>query len=128
MSTLPWCIIGDFNYLLTSADKRGYCEHPNYLMQGFQDAIVDARLLEIPLIGYQFTWRFALVTPRAIEQHLDRAFATKEWMDIFPQVKLLNLISPKSDHSPLLLQRIPLHVFLVTSTLILRMLGCVNLI
>lgn len=42
---------------------------------------------------------------RAIEQRLDRAMATKQWLLLFPQVRLKNLVVAKSDRSPLLLQR-----------------------
>jgi endonuclease/exonuclease/phosphatase family metal-dependent hydrolase len=29
MSDLPWCVIGDFNDLLSQEDKRGLNPHPN---------------------------------------------------------------------------------------------------
>jgi hypothetical protein len=29
MSTLPWCVIGDFNDLLSQEDKKGLLPHPN---------------------------------------------------------------------------------------------------
>lgn len=46
-------------------------------------------------------------TAYVVEQRLDRALVTREWLTLFPNVQLLNLVSPKSDHSPLLLTRVP---------------------
>lgn len=41
----------------------------------------------------------------AIEQRLDKAMEMAEWLHIFPQVKLPNLVVAKSNHSMLLLLR-----------------------
>lgn len=63
---------------MSPKDKWGRCDHPHYLMQGFRDAIHDARLIDIDLIGHQFTWWFAMGTSNTIEQCLDCALATKK--------------------------------------------------
>lgn len=76
--TYIW-ILGDFNDLLFPDDKWGRCDHPPYLMRGFRKAIIDAHLIDIDMVGYPFTWRFGLGTPNAVEQRLDRAFATSAW-------------------------------------------------
>ena len=34
-SSTPWCILGDFNDLLSSLDKHGPHPHPEWLLQGF---------------------------------------------------------------------------------------------
>jgi len=34
MSSLPWCIMGDFNDILSMDEKKGMSERPNWLMQG----------------------------------------------------------------------------------------------
>lgn len=41
MSLLPWCVIGDFNDLLSEDDKRGRVEHPQWLFNGFRSAMLD---------------------------------------------------------------------------------------
>ncbi|KAM6567879.1 hypothetical protein CsatA_027007 [Cannabis sativa] len=35
-STLPWCVTGDLNNVLSHDDKRGGNRYPNFLIQGFQ--------------------------------------------------------------------------------------------
>ncbi|MCI58947.1 endonuclease/exonuclease/phosphatase family protein, partial [Trifolium medium] len=78
MSALPWCIIGDFNDLLSQEDKQGRNPHPNWLCEGFRNAISDCDLIDIHLEGYPFTWIKSRGTSHVIEERLDRAFANTE--------------------------------------------------
>ncbi|CAN0830960.1 hypothetical protein LINGRAHAP2_LOCUS1581 [Linum grandiflorum] len=99
----PWCIIGDFNDILSDTEKRGRSEHPSSLIRGFQEAVEECSLIDIPLQGYPFTWSRARGKPHGIEEKLDRYLANSEWLNLFPEVMLLNLVAPVSDHTPLLL-------------------------
>lgn len=56
MSNTTWCIIGDFNDLLSQQDKRGIHTHPNWLCNGLGQAVNDCDLTDILIEGYQFTW------------------------------------------------------------------------
>lgn len=51
LSTIPWCIVGDFHDMLFQSDKEGKHEHPQFLMSGFRESIVDCELMEIDLSG-----------------------------------------------------------------------------
>ncbi|MCH80360.1 replication protein A 70 kDa dna-binding subunit, partial [Trifolium medium] len=64
-SQLPWCIIGDFNDILSSDEKRGRTDRPDWLIHGFRDAVADAGLIDIEMSGYPFTWFKSLGTSRA---------------------------------------------------------------
>lgn len=55
-SNLQWCVIGNFNDLLSQQDKRGRHPHPNRLCSGFRQTMSDCDLSNILLDGYQFTW------------------------------------------------------------------------
>jgi hypothetical protein len=104
MSDHPWCIIGDFNDLLSQEDKKGDHSHPNWLCNGFRNAVSDCDLTDIHLEGYPFTWVKSRGSTNIIEERLDRAMATSSWLMMFPEVKLRNLNASHSDHSPILLQ------------------------
>jgi len=104
MCSLPWCIIGDFNDLLSQEDKKGQHPHPNWLSMGFTEVITECNLQDVKLEGYPFTWIKSRGTTRVVEERLDRALVTPNWADFFPNVCLLNLLASHSDHSPLLLQ------------------------
>jgi hypothetical protein len=92
ISQLPWCIIGDFNDILSSEEKRGRTDRPEWLIQGFRDAVTDAGLVDIGLTGYPFTWFKSLGTARAVEEKLDRALATVDWCNRFIDAKLSALL------------------------------------
>lgn len=49
---LTWCIVGDFNDILSNDDKRGRAEHPPWLIRGFQEAVQDSQVHDIPMEGY----------------------------------------------------------------------------
>ncbi|PNX96248.1 endonuclease/exonuclease/phosphatase family protein, partial [Trifolium pratense] len=106
-SHLPWCIIGDFNDILSVNEKKGRNERPNWLIDGFRKAIIDAGLSDVHMEGYPFTWFKSLGTPRAVEEKLDRALANGSWFQMFPYAKVENLVAPASDHYPILLDRDP---------------------
>jgi hypothetical protein len=108
MSPLPWCIIGDFNDLLSQEDKRGTHPHPNWLCTGFQSAVSDCDLTDIHLEGHQFTWTKSRGASHEIEERLDRAMVSSDWLALFPEAKLINLLASHSDHSPILLQSDPM--------------------
>ncbi|GAU39328.1 hypothetical protein TSUD_60790 [Trifolium subterraneum] len=87
MSSIPWCINGDFNDLLSQSDKKGTHPHPNGLFMGFRQAVSDCDLTDIPIEGHQFTWIKSRGTPHVIEERLDRAMASTSWLQLFPQVR-----------------------------------------
>lgn len=102
-SSLPWCIMGDFNDMLNLEDKCGRCEHPQYLFDGFRETIRDYNLFDLPLEGYPFTWWCRRGSDNAVEERIDRAMVSPSWSALFPNAKLSNLIATISDHSPILL-------------------------
>ena len=55
-SALPWCIFGDSNDLLSSDEKIGNRDHPNWLIQDFCEVISDCNLHDLPIEDYTYTW------------------------------------------------------------------------
>lgn len=103
MSQLPWCIIGDFNDILSDSDKNGRVAHPQWLLIGFREAILYCNLTDIPLEGYPFTWSRSMGSEAMVEERLDGAFISSQWGVLFLAARLMTLIAPISYHSPILL-------------------------
>jgi hypothetical protein len=107
LSQLPWCIIGDFNDILSAEEKKGRVDRPNWLINGFREAVTDLGLIDIHMEGYSFTWFKSLGTVRAVEEKLDRALANEEWCNLFQNARLECVTATASDHYPLLLVCVP---------------------
>jgi hypothetical protein len=84
LSSLPWCVIGDFNDILSSEEKKGRSERPQWLIRGFRQAMLDAGLVDLHMTGYKFTWFKSLGTARAVEEKLDKALVNSTWYNLFP--------------------------------------------
>ncbi|XP_074361401.1 uncharacterized protein LOC141701666 [Apium graveolens] len=88
LSNLPWCIMGDFNDILYSTDKKGLHPHPDYLMRGFRNTLDESELTEVELQGGCFTWENSRGKENWVQEKLDRAFTTLRWWNLFPLCKL----------------------------------------
>ena len=100
-SSLPWLAIGDFNEIIGLTEKEGGRTRPRRQMENFINAINHCGFRDIGFIGLKYTWLYQKLDGTQIWERLDRALATKEWMDLFPMAKLYHLSSLASDHSPL---------------------------
>jgi exonuclease III len=103
-NSLLWCVMGDFNDILSNEDKRGRVDHPSWRIQGFREAVQDSGLIDMPLHGYSYTWLRSRGEHDVVEERLDRAMATQSWLDLFPNSQLFNTVADRSDHSPIILK------------------------
>ncbi|XP_060968619.1 uncharacterized protein LOC115710455 [Cannabis sativa] len=102
-SSLPWCLMGDMNNLASQFEKKGGRKYPDRLIDGFLGALDDCNLVDLPLVGYPYTWEKGRDIREWIEERLDRALVTHDWMSLFTQLVLLNLEISTSDHCPIFL-------------------------
>lgn len=63
-SLLPWCIIGDFNDLMSYAEKRDGRRNPHALIDGFSDIVMECGLHDLGFICDRFTWERSRGTNR----------------------------------------------------------------
>lgn len=76
---------------------------PRWLVDGFNEALVDTSLNDMNLVGNQYTWERGRGTKEWTEVRLDRTLKTSSWLDLLPLAKLYHLEGSTSYHSPLLL-------------------------
>lgn len=86
VSSLSWCICGNFNDLMYLVDKKGRNSHPQYLLDGFRNVVEDYHLSELALTCGKFNWERCRGTNNWVREKLDRCFATNHWWSKFPPV------------------------------------------
>ncbi|XP_019185992.1 PREDICTED: uncharacterized protein LOC109180738 [Ipomoea nil] len=101
-SSLPWVVVGDFNDITCLSEKRGTHSHPEALMDGFNDALNECNLVDMGMSGGQFTWSKGHGTEAWVEERLDRAVATVEWLELHEDTEVRKVYTSQSDHSAIL--------------------------
>jgi len=78
MSTLPYCVVGNFNDLFSQHDKFGIHPHPNWLCIGFREAVEKCDLL-YKLDGHPFMWIKSAGTNKVVKKVVDTFMASKSY-------------------------------------------------
>lgn len=102
-STLSWCIVGDFNDIFPPEEKRGRVQQPNWLINGFRQAVLDEGLVDVPMQGYLFTWFKILGCDKVVEEKLDKTLVNNEWCSLSHEAKVKCLTVTTLNHYPILL-------------------------
>ncbi|XP_074327890.1 uncharacterized protein LOC141665806 [Apium graveolens] len=72
-------------------------------MNDFRADVDESSLIEIDLQGGKFTWEKSRGSSGWVKERLDRAFASRSWLHLFPLSKLSIIRTPVSDHDLILL-------------------------
>lgn len=102
-SNLSWSLIGDMNNVLSQRDKKGGEPYPNWLIECFNEVVTKLELVDMDLIGHQFTWERGRGKPEWMEVRLDSVLTNQDWLYMFPWAKLYNMEGSNSDHSLIML-------------------------
>ncbi|KAK1678041.1 hypothetical protein QYE76_038889 [Lolium multiflorum] len=101
-SDLPWLVVGDFNEALWPEEHFSATTRPAGQMQAFRDALNDCRLTDLGFAGVPYTFDNMRNGRANVKVRLDRAVATMDWRDMYADTRVQHLISPCSDHCPIL--------------------------
>ncbi|XP_019176856.1 PREDICTED: uncharacterized protein LOC109172161 [Ipomoea nil] len=132
-SRLPWVVAGDFNDIACLSEKRGIHPHPSTLIEGFNDALNDCGLIDLGMVGGRFTWVKGRGTDAWVEERLDRAVATVDWMELHEEAVVRNIYTDSSDHCAILVDlhdrpvRAALRTFRFESAWLLEV-GCATVV
>ncbi|XP_042942789.1 uncharacterized protein LOC122276973 [Carya illinoinensis] len=99
----PWLCCEDFNEILNLSEKLGGRVRPASQMRGFRDALDYCQLHSIPAVGPLYTWSNFQEGPALVHERLDRFINNMDWLDLFPNCQVSNLLTPVSDHTCLVL-------------------------
>jgi hypothetical protein len=97
----PWIIIGDFNTVFHSSEKRGGIPIPFSKLEFFNNFFLETGLIEPSIKGNQFTWKSGVY--RNIHCKLDRILINHLFVNTFPNFNCYTLPQATSDHTPLLI-------------------------
>ncbi|OMO91306.1 reverse transcriptase [Corchorus capsularis] len=97
---VPTCICGDFNVVKSEEERSGTLSNDTALGV-FNDFIEDWALVDLPLVGSNFTW-FENSSPPSFSR-IDRFLFAPIFLTTFPNVFQKALPRSLSDHNPILL-------------------------
>jgi hypothetical protein len=95
---VPWCIGGDFNATRFPSERLGNHRYAPS-MEEFSRFIFDHGLMDIPLMGGQFTWSNGTSWSR-----IDRFLLSSGWEERFANVAQRRLTRAMSVHFPIILE------------------------
>ncbi|XP_042974569.1 uncharacterized protein LOC122306196 [Carya illinoinensis] len=99
----PWLCCGDFNEILDLSENLGGRVRPASQMRGFRDALDYCQLRSIPAVGPLYTWSNFQEGPALVHEWLDYFINNMDWLDLFPNCRVSNLLTPVFDHTCLVL-------------------------
>ncbi|XP_024178006.1 uncharacterized protein LOC112183925 [Rosa chinensis] len=97
ITNLPWMLIGDFNELVSSADKS--CGPFTGRFGALRDWINRNALIDMGYKGSCYTW-----SNNRVKERLDRAFCNCSWRSTFSDAFIQHLPKTRSDHCPIIMQ------------------------
>lgn len=81
---LLWLVVGDFNEILWSDEKKGGHPRRRGLMQAFRTALLDSHLDDLGYSGVKFTLEKVVVGGDFMHEQLDRTLASASWQAVCP--------------------------------------------
>ncbi|XP_019166530.1 PREDICTED: uncharacterized protein LOC109162265 [Ipomoea nil] len=102
MKDQKWSLIGDFNCILKSEEKRGGQPYSMWKSRDFQNCVDSARLREVVFYGNPFTWWNGRRGEQAVWERLDRGFVNENWEGSL-KTHIHHYAKLTSDHSPLIM-------------------------
>lgn len=102
-SNFPWMVIGDFNEALWQFEHFSKTPRNENQMKAFRDVLQICGLSDLGFKGLPHTYDNRREGWNNVKVRLDRVIVDDSWRDIFSEAHVVHLVSPCSDHSPLLL-------------------------
>ena len=103
-----WCLLGDFNTILSKEGRYGGNEIVDHDIQELFNFMANYEVMEMPSSGAFFTW-----TNKTLWSKIDRVFINSSWHEEFDYtlakfLPLGCLITPRSSFSSMSPQSLPL--------------------
>jgi hypothetical protein len=99
----PWLLLGDFNAILSSVDKRGGRSFGSTSHFDFVDFVHSNALVDLGFVGNKFSWSNHRHGRNNIRERLDHGLANQGWVHLYPNFLVNHLLAANSDHCLVLL-------------------------
>jgi endonuclease/exonuclease/phosphatase family metal-dependent hydrolase len=107
LSNLPWLVVGDFNEALWQEEHISHTPQSVAQMEAFREILSDCNLSDLGFTGIPYTYDNKRAGNKNVRVRLDRAVACPAWRDRYAENVVKHLVSPVSDHSPILVEFCP---------------------
>ncbi|KAL9680028.1 hypothetical protein QQ045_017901 [Rhodiola kirilowii] len=101
---LPWLVFGDFNEVMFGWEVKGRCIRGEWQMKRFRQVMEDCGLTDLGFRGTTFTFSNKRKGTMETKARLDRALASQEWRQMFPEAEVIHEVSGMSDHAPIIIR------------------------
>jgi hypothetical protein len=97
-------VVGDFNEALWQEEHLSYTPRAVGQMEAFHEVLYDCDLTDLGFSGLPYTSDNKKHGRANVRVRLDRAVACPLWRDAYADSEVQHLITPVSDHCPILIQ------------------------
>ena len=106
-SDKPWIMMGDFNETMWQFEHFSSTKRGERQMEAYREALEFCGMHDLGFVGLPWTFDNKQFGRRNVRVRLDRAVADDNWSNLFDQASVEHLVSPCSDHCPILLRLAP---------------------
>jgi exonuclease III len=99
----PWLMLGDFNECMWQQEHFSASRRGDKQMSDFRETLSFCDLFDLGFKGRPWTFDNKQEGRRNVRVRLDRAVASTDWSNLFPNNQVMHLTSSRSDHCPILL-------------------------
>lgn len=94
----PWLCAGDFNEVLSRDEHMSKVQRGEHQMKLFRECLEDCKLVDLGFSGPKFTWNNRQSGDNNVKVRLDRATANGQFMELFNDYHVENIITYSCDH------------------------------
>ncbi|KAK1349192.1 hypothetical protein POM88_054866 [Heracleum sosnowskyi] len=84
----------------TDEESSGLLPYPRWLIEGFNDVLQETGLIDMDIVGHQFTWEMGVGTEDYMEIRLDRGLSNNLCYQFSNRHELLNLRRKAINRAP----------------------------
>jgi hypothetical protein len=100
----PWVVMGDFNEAMWQYEHFSNRKRGEKQMEDFRIVLDECDLHDLGFAGLPWTFDNKRGGQRNVKVRLDRVVASTSWSSLFGDASVQHLVSPCSDHCPIMLR------------------------